>query len=220
MNSFKKYVCAFLAVFLILTLCCCTDEKKAGDAAGKDSGVSSSDNGSVSSTDTATDTDLLGKTYKVPLKDIYIDVPAYRLLEAGFSKLFVDFIDDMKAGAIKCVVPRCDKNATAANAEEAFEINASGLVIDIRNYYTTNSYKKTSGETVTINDREFYKVTGTINCGSSDIYDAYMVSYSFIMEDLPCTIFGIVLEKEQSEEQIAEINKILELSAASVRDKK
>ena len=164
--------------------------------------------------------DYLKRTYKVPLKDIYIDVPDYSSLEAGFSKLFVDFIRDMKAGAIKVVATRCDQDQKVETVEEAFQINATEFVNDMRSYYLTKSYKVTSHETVTINGREFYKVIGSISRGSEAPYDCYMVSYSCVMDDLPVSIFGIVMEREQRQEQIDEINRIVELSAQSVRTQK
>lgn len=154
---------------------------------------------------------LLPGTYKVPLEDIYIDVPNYKELEEGMTQLFIMWGE-------KYVAFTTPWNAAAATPEEAHAVCFDKLVVNMAEEQGgINGLTVESDEKVTINGIDMYKFEGKINYGTNTIYDGYAIGYAFIMDGIPCEIVGSVIDKTQSEEFVQEIKDVVEAMAASVR---
>lgn len=153
----------------------------------------------------------LNSTYKVPMKNVYIDTPNYQEIEEGYTELFI--VHESRYVAITS-----DRKATASNAKNAHDIAFSKFKTNMTNYEGgVNSISIESEKTETINGIEFYKFEGKINYGTSTKHDGYAVGYSFILDGVPCEIIGSVFDEEQSTKLIKEIKTTVEAMAKTAR---
>ncbi len=154
---------------------------------------------------------LLEKTYRVPMEDIYIDVPTYQEIEEGYTEVFI--IHGSRYVALTTLFGEDIKDVKEAH-EKAFE----KLIQNMQNYEGgVNSISISKDEVVTVNGIEAYWFEGTINYGEDTPHDGYAVGYAFIMDGIPCEILGSVIEAEQSQELIDEIKEIVDEMMKSVR---
>ena len=91
---------------------------------------------------------------------------------------------------------------------------------NIQNYSYVNSLTVKNDSTETVNGVEVYKYEGTVNCGKDTIYDAYVIGYSFIMDGVPCTITGSVIDQAQSQDMIDEIKATVEAMIKTLRSER
>ena len=154
---------------------------------------------------------LLTGTYKVPLKDIYIDTPNYHEVEEGYMQIFT--VPDTKYVAISTQRKKSPTNVTEAH-EMATEILIKGMSSHDGG---VNSINITEDEVIDVNGIEVYSFEGTINYGRVNIHDGWAKGYSFIMDGIPCQIIGSVTDDSQSQEMIDEIDEIVTAMMESVR---
>ena len=154
---------------------------------------------------------LSGGTYKVPMKNIYIDVPNYQEIEEGYTEVFI--VHESKYVAITS-----NRKATAQSAKEAHEIAFEKFKTNMQNYEGgVNSIKIEKDETKQINGIDLYFFEGKINYGTSTIHDGYAIGYSFVMDGIPCEIIGSVIDDSQSTQLIHEIQNIVNAMIKTVR---
>jgi len=154
---------------------------------------------------------LKGGTYKVPLKKVYIDVPNFQDIEEGYTEVFI--VHESKYVAITS-----DRKYIPIDLQDAHTKVFDKLKINMENYEGGMNYlTATEKETVTINGIEAYRYEGTINYGTTNIYDKYAVGYSFIMDGIPVNITGSVIDDNQSQELCNEIEAIVEAMMRSAR---
>lgn len=152
----------------------------------------------------------LTSTYKVPGRNIYVDVPNYQEIEKGFTQLYI-------MHGQRYVAVTVDKNTEISSIEQAHEAAFEKFKQNIQNYSYVNSLKVEKSSTEIINGMEVYKYEGTLNCGRDNVYDAYVIGYSFIFDGEPCNIIGSVIDEGQSEEWINEIRSTVETMIKTVR---
>lgn len=162
-----------------------------------------SNNSTVSST--------LSNTYKVPLKNIYVNAPAYQEIEEGYTELFI--VHDEKYCAFSS-----DRWANVNTLLEVHECTFEVLKSNLVNYSGgVNSLDVENEEYLTVNGIETYYFEGTINYGTDNIHDGYAVGYAFIIDGVPCEIIGSVIDGEQSSATIQEIKDNVDAMMKSVR---
>lgn len=154
---------------------------------------------------------ILDATFKVPMENIYIDVPDYQEIEQGYTELFI-----VHESRYVAITPAYDSTATDAKdaRNKTFDIFARNM----QNYEGgINGIDISVEENKTINGTEVYFFEGTINYGTDNIHEGYAIGYSFIVDGIPCQIIGSVIDEEQSTELKEEIKEIVEAMMQSVR---
>lgn len=149
-------------------------------------------------------------THKVPGKKIVIDAPNYQNIELGYTELYI--IHESKYVSF-----------TFSDAEDDMDLkDAHRIAYDkfLQNMdnYSFGELTISKEEYVTINGVDMYRYEGTIKEGYGDNqYDCYALGYSFIMDGVPCTVGGAVLEEAQSDEVIKEIHDTVEAMIRTLR---
>lgn len=150
-------------------------------------------------------------TYKVPGKAICFDYTnKYQNIEYGYTEIFTIHTQ-------KTIAFTSDEMQVADNLSDAHHIAWDKFLsnMEVEGYSQVNI---TSDEYVTINGIEMYRYEGTMPfVHEGTPFDGYAVGYTFIMDDVPCTLVGTVLEYEQSPELIEEVETMVEAMIQTLR---
>ncbi len=157
------------------------------------------------------DSDLLAGTYKVPLHDIYVDIPNYNLIEEGYTRLF--FESGQKYVTFTCLYEEVCDNITTAH-EKTIDI----FMKSVYDHHFVNNVEVRNDTTVMVNNIETYQYEGIVVAGREELYDAYLYGYSFVFEGFPCSIVGVVIDREQPEEEQQLVKEIVDEMMKSVRN--
>mgnify|MGYP003310414429 CR=1 FL=1 len=156
------------------------------------------------------------ETYRVPMTQIYIDLPStpYHLVELGFTK--AAFIYDEQ-----CISVTRNKLSQAITLEQAQKDNVEEYGLSIENQFHLNSLTVKEEEYVTINGVDMYRFEGEFNCTrSAGQYTQYAVGYTFIMDGLPCSLIGTALNRyeEQPNSVIKDVEEKVDAVIKTVRN--
>lgn len=212
----KKLLCLITVIFLLLSMTACGNSTQEEN---NNPSVNNSQSQTTNSEETNNEKDddsnkiTFTYSYKVPGKNIVIDVPNYQEMEKGFTQLYI-------LHGEKYVAVTAAKNSTATELSVAHEDAFEKFKENIQNYSYVNSLTVTQDATETINGIEVYKYEGTMNCGKDTIYDAYVIGYSFVMDGVPCTVTGSVINQEQPADMIAEMKATVEAMIKTLRSER
>lgn len=156
---------------------------------------------------------LLPDIYQVPGYELYLNVPDLHQIESGYTEVFYE-------AGVKYVTFSCIQVEAARNAKEAFEIVYLPFVNSMSGLDIINELGEMTEETMTINGIEVYSFEGLLNCGSNPVYDAYIKGYSFVYEEMPCAIIGVVMDEKQPQEQIAAVKEFVDAMIVTVREER
>ncbi len=212
----KKLLCLITVIFLLLSMTACGNStQEENNNPSTDNSQSQTSNSEETNNEKDHDSNKITFTYsyKVPGKNIVIDVPNYQEIEKGFTQLYI-------LHGEKYVAVTAAKNSTATELSAAHEDAFAKFKENIQNYSYVNSLNVTQDATEKINDIEVYKYEGTMNCGKDTIYDAYVIGYSFIMDGVPCTVTGSVINQEQPADMIAEMEATVEAMIKTLRSER
>ena len=215
-----KKITVFLAVIIIvLTMASCGEPSKTSETSTELS-VSSETNGTHQDEKKTPNTSeqILTYTYKVPGKNIYIDVPNYQEIEKGYTELFI-------LNGERYVALTYNLDSTAESAMDANEVTFSVFKDNIQNYSYVDSMNISESSNETINGNDVYRFSGTLKCAldytdHTKSYDAYAVGYSFVMDGVPCSVIGSVINQEQKDTDIKEITEIVDAMIDTLRSEK
>ncbi len=152
--------------------------------------------------------------YYVPKRKIYVDVPNFQDIFEGYTELFI--LHDIKYVAV--TAEKGDKYKGITDLKKAHEVAFAKFKKNISGYSIVNSLNVETESIVNINGIDMYRYEGTHHCGVEEIYDAYAVGYSFIMDDTPVNICGSVILKDQKEVLIDEMRTFIDAMIQTVRD--
>ena len=212
----KKFISIILTMILVFSLSSCKNdtETNTGDTSGtNDTGLPVNvGNEDKKDSDNKDDISSSFVTYKVAGESIYIDVPNYQKINKGFTEIFI-------LHGYKYVAVTAHVNERTSNIKEAHEIAFEKFKSNIQSNSRVNSINITKDSIEKINGIEVYKYEGTLNCelGFTKNYDVYCIGYSFIMDDIPCTLIGSIIDEEQKQEDIDEMRKMVEASIKTLR---
>lgn len=212
----KRLLSIIIAMFMMLTMVACGNQS---DEGGETPNVDNSQTQSRTENDTTKDEPsndnkvTLAYAYKVSGKNIVVDVPNYQEINKGFTQLYI--MHGQKYVAITAA-----KNSSATDLKTAHDDAFAKFKENIQNYSYVNSLTVKNDSTETVNGVEVYKYEGTVNCGKDTIYDAYVIGYSFIMDGVPCTITGSVVDQAQSQDMIDEIKATVEAMIKTLRSER
>lgn len=217
----KKMLAITLSLTIILSLCACGNDKPS-DTNEKDNADTNIESVVEETEDDETEDEkeekneenkLLSGVYQVPLEEVYIDIPAFNMIESGYSTLFM--INDLKYVAFTCLY-----NEVGTSGEDAFQETFNKLKDNLHGYHQVNELNEVEENNVNVNGIETYCIKGTVNCGTENKYDAYIYGYSFVFGGYPCSIIGVVEDKAQTQDDIDNITEIVDAMMKSVRSEK
>lgn len=163
-------------------------------------------------TNNNTDSSLLSGTYKVPLKNIVVDVPNYQHIEAGYSYLYV------VGRKINIAITSVKEGSEATTLEQAHKDSFAKYVQNLQNYAKIDELKIENDKNVTINGVNAYRFEGKLKChDDTGNYELYTIGYSFIMDGIPCSIEGTVLDKSQNQDMINEVRDTVDAMIKTLR---
>lgn len=91
----------------------------------------------------------------------------------------------------------------------------------MQNYATIDELKIEKDSKVTVNGTEMYKFEGKLAChAETGNYELYTIGYSFVMDGIPCSIEGTVLDESQPEDMINQVRDTVNAMAQTVRNTK
>lgn len=210
----KKILTIVLSLVIIVGMCACGSEKPNDN---KDKANANVENIQKETEDEKEEkkeeNKLLSGVYQVPLEEVYIDTPAFNMIESGYSTLFM--INDLKYVAFTCLY-----NEVGTSGEDAFQETFNKLKDNLRGYHQINELNEVEENNVNVNGIETYCIKGIVNCGTENKYDAYIYGYSFVFGGYPCSIIGVVEDKTQTQDDIDNITEIVDAMMKSVRSEK
>lgn len=216
----KKLLCLVLALLLLLAMTACGNNSKNNDETPNTESSQTQNSSSNDTTDEPNKDEGIKFTnsYKVPGKKIVVDVPDYQEMEKGYTQLYI-------LHGVKYVAVTADDSVTASSLKDAHDIAFAKFKENIQNYSYVNDLKITSDSEESIAGVTVYKYEGTLNCAldysdRENSYDAYVIGYSFIMDNVPCTITGSVIDQEQSQDMIAEMKATVEAMIKTLRSER
>ena len=210
----KKIFALILAIILCFSLAACGGETKEPQNENNDTSITESKNDETESTEKEEQKNSvdLSLTYKVPMKNVYVDAPNYQEIEEGYTELFI--VHESKYVAITS-----DRKSTATSVKDAHEIAFNKFKTNMQNYEGgVNSIVIEKEETKQINGIEVYCFEGKINYGKDNVYDGYAKGYAFIMDGVPCEIIGSVIDDGQSSALINEISTVVDAMIKTARE--
>ena len=145
----------------------------------------------------------------------YIDVPAWQMVEGAGTYYY-------KYGNEKLIAVTFGFFDTATSAVEAKELAFKYCQRALENYVHPNSINITSDEEMTVNEWDVYRFEGLMNCGWEEetATEEFAVGYSFVAEEMPCMILGLVRDESQSQELCDEMESIIDAMINTLRTEK
>lgn len=212
----KRFCAMICAVVLCLSMTACGGEQPSNGESNPTDATVMDTQATGEATEPATEpysSKLLSCTYKVPMEEIYIDVPEFQELMSGYTELFIEL-------GSRYVSFTSDRDATAENAKEAHEICSDYLIMNLEYVaHGANYLTIVKEEMIEVNGMEVYAFEGFINYGQDNPRDYYAKGYAFVFNGVPCEIVGSVIDDAQPEELITEISIVLDEMIKTVRDK-
>lgn len=208
----------FLIIVLVMALALMACGKKQENTENNKEDITkneSEDNKKTGENDNSKEekTALLSGTYQVPLENVYIDTPAFNMIESSYSRLFM--VNDVKYVAFTCLYEEI-----GTNAKSALDTTFEDLKENLFGYHQVNFLNDVEEKSIEVNGIDTYCIKGTVNCGTENIYDAYVYGYSFVFEGYPCSIIGVVEDQAQKQEDIDNITEVVDAMMKSVRNEK
>lgn len=215
----KRFCAVVCAVALCLSLAACgSAEKPQVGTDGTDATDATAPAG-TQTTDEATEpadgqysSKLLPYTYKVPMVEVYVDVPELDEYMSGYTELFIDW-------DTRYVSFTADRRADAETAKEAYEICNDYLIRNLEYVaHGANYLTIMKEEVIEVNGMEVYAFEGIINYGQDHPVDCYAKGYAFVFNGVACEIVGSVIDPTQPEELVTEISILVDEMLKTVRD--
>ena len=157
---------------------------------------------------------LLGYTFHVPGREIYVDVPEqFQEYEKGYTQIY--FVSGIKY--VSVTAERGEEFAGLTDLMEAHEAAFAKFLRNIQNVALVTELHVEEDETVTVNGLEVYRFTGTLGQEYSATDEAFVTGCSFVLDGTPCCLVGSVMTAEQEQSDIDEISDMIAAMMDSVR---
>lgn len=217
----KRIFALLLSFVLIFALASCGKDNTDNKLESHDT-LSSTSQPEVTQQDQSSNIEVdsveLSYTFKVPGKNIFVDVPNYQEIERGFTELFI-------LNGERYIAITFDKLSKVETLQEAHDKAFSIFVESIQDYSYVNSIDIKNDSLTKVNDIDVYKYVGTLNCAldysnRDNSYDAFVIGYSFIMDGIPCTITGSIINRDQPEDDIEDLTNIVNSMIQTLRSER
>mgnify|MGYP000372264039 CR=1 FL=1 len=112
-------------------------------------------------------------------------------------------------------------SAKGSTLEQAQKDVVDNYILEMQNYAKIKNLTIEKDEYVTINGIDMYKFEGKLAChAETGNYELYTIGYSFVMDGIPCSIEGTVLDESQPEDMINQVRDTVNAMAKTVRNTK
>lgn len=160
------------------------------------------------------------KVVSIPGREIYIDcLSSLRTKEQGRTVIMYDSKDSL----VGLTFNKSDE--FVGSITDVLELLNDKFMSNISNYSKGDldgaKIEVVSQQTSKIAGFECVKFTGTAQNDSPDgNWNCHVYGYTFVINDVPCAIIGVVSAEEQDEEMVSNIDKTVDNMAASIRTEK
>jgi hypothetical protein len=212
----KKFTVIGLCVFMAVSLAACGKNVENNDKNNTTVTETNVQDKNNTKKEEASQTMVnLTKVYRVPVnKKIYVNVPDYQEIESGFTKLYV-------IGRQINIAITADDTIKETALEQAHESIFKVYAENMHAEAVIDELKVEKDSKVTVNGTEMYKFEGKLAChAETGNYELYTIGYSFVMDGIPCSIEGTVLDKSQPEDMINQVIDTVNAMAQTVRNTK
>lgn len=137
---------------------------------------------------------ILEGTYKVPMEEIYIDIPKdyqgieYKNVESGRTEIY-------NIGYELNICITTERTEKVSTIEEANEKSFEKYKIGVNSYLNITELKIENEEYMEVNGIPVYRFEGQLI--GDDGEELYTVGYAFSMNGIPCRIQGMVLCQDE-----------------------
>lgn len=156
---------------------------------------------------------LNGGTYKVPLKQIYVDIPNFNKIEEGYTRIYWN-------KGISYITFTCLYDDSANDINDAHSKLISKFLVNVMDHHHVNELGKVSKKTLVINDISTLNFEGDISAGTNPVYNAYIYGYSFVYQGYPTSIIGVVRDEAQPQSEKNNVKQIVDEMMKTVRTQK
>ena len=211
----KKVILVLIIALIVASLIVCVQLSGNDDSKSTAESSQAIDNVNENSKNASTAQDpypQLTNTYKIPMHPIYFRAPGYSELENALSELFI--IYDRKV----VVITGDDINDRGTTLQDDHNQLMLDVNVGVENYFKFDpeELKNLKTEQKQMNGYDTIYFEGQIK--SEQVKKgAYVVGYSFIANDVPCNITGIVLDVNQSEDIKKEIQENVDAVMMTVK---
>lgn len=206
----RKLIVICISVVTTLTIVACGND---GQVNNHESSTTKIEN-TTTINETANSNNALTEIYNVPARNIYMNVPDYQKIESNRSQLFV-------IGRQINIAVTANWKIQGTTVEQAHADIFKDYVRNLQNYAHIDELKIEKDSKLTINGIEMYKFEGKLAChAETGNYELYTIGYSFVMDGIPCSIEGTVLDESQPEDMINQVKDTVNAMAQTVRNTK
>lgn len=211
----KKVILVLIIALIVASLIVCVQLSGNDDSKSTAESSQAIDNVNENSKNASTAQDpypQLTNTYKIPMHPIRFRAPGYSELENALSELFI--IYDRKV----VVITGDDINDRGTTLQDDHNQLMLDVNVGVENYFKFDpeELKNLKTEQKQMNGYDTIYFEGQIK--SEQVKKgAYVVGYSFIANDVPCNITGIVLDVNQSEDIKKEIQENVDAVMMTVK---
>lgn len=210
----RKFIVICISIVTTLTIVACGNNGNADNLENSITKIENTETNSNITNETANFNNALTKIYNIPTRNIYMNVPDYQRIESNRSQLFV-------IGRQINIAVTANWKIQGTTVEQAQEDIFRDYKENLHAWAPIDELKIEQDSKVTINGTEMYKFEGKLAChGEAGNYELYTIGYSFVMDGIPCSIEGTVLDKSQPQDMIDNVRDTINAMAQTVRNTK
>jgi hypothetical protein len=210
----RKFIVICISIVTTLTIVACGNNGNADNLENSITKIENTETNSNITNETANFNNALTKIYNIPTRNIYMNVPDYQRIESNRSQLFV-------IGRQINIAVTANWRIQGTTVEQAQEDIFRDYKENLHAWAPIDELKIEQDSKVTINGTEMYKFEGKLAChGEAGNYELYTIGYSFVMDGIPCSIEGTVLDKSQPQDMIDNVRDTINAMAQTVRNTK
>ena len=210
----RKLIVICISVVTTLTIVACGNDGQVNNHESSTTKIENTTTNSTTINETANSNNALTEIYNVPARNIYMNVPDYQKIESNRSQLFV-------IGRQINIAVTANWKIQGTTVEQAHADIFKDYVRNLQNYAHIDELKIEKDSKLTINGIEMYKFEGKLAChAETGNYELYTIGYSFVMDGIPSSIEGTVLDESQPEDMINQVKDTVNAMAQTVRNTK
>lgn len=210
----KRIILISLYFIMAISLFACGSNNENKNIESSEMNIKNTVQNSTTTDNIKTSNVNLTKIYNVPTYNIYMNVPDYQKIESNRSQLFV-------IGRQINIAVTANWKIQGTTVEQAHADIFKDYVRNLQNYAHIDELKIEKDSKLTINGIEMYKFEGKLAChAETGNYELYTIGYSFVMDGIPCSIEGTVLDESQREDMINQVKDTVNAIAQTVRNTK
>ena len=109
------------------------------------------------------------------------------------------------------------RDGVAEDAKAAFDLIYPNYHKSVDGQISIKGENITETEALEINGIPVYRFKGTVIACLFDTWEHYVYGYSFVFDNLPCAIIGIVTDYDQPQEEIDSVTEIVDEMIKTLR---